>query len=75
MAWTEKQLRDVLTKNEAWLMSKPGIQAVGIGLGDSGEPVLEIGTAGIEPKERQQIKARLGRVPVRFYEIGEITPQ
>ena len=75
MAWTEQQLRDALHKNEAWLMSQPGIQAVGIGLGDGGGPVLEIGTANIGPKVRQQVKARLGRVPVRFYEIGEITPQ
>jgi hypothetical protein len=75
MAWTEQQLRDVLRKNEAWLMSQPGIQAVGIGLGESGEPVLEIGTAGIQRRVRQQVKARLGRVPVKFYEIGDVTAQ
>lgn len=70
MAWTQQQLKVVLRKHESWLMQQSGVNAVGIGLDESGGCRLEISVDSLQEDVRQRIKQTLEPAPVRFVTAG-----
>ena len=72
-SYTEERLLAEQRKNEAWLMSQPGVTGTGVGLTADGKVALRIFTHGMTKQGRVAIAARLGDLPIAWEE-GEIVP-
>lgn len=72
MAWTEKQLADVVERNEAWLLKQAGIVGVAVSLDPVRGFCVEVMTDQISEPVRRTVKERLKEVPLRFADIGPI---
>lgn len=75
MAWTQKQLEDLIKRHDAWLLSQPGVVAAGVALGSEMTPCLEISTDGITRETRLLIESRLKDAPLVFTRTGPINAQ
>lgn len=62
----------MVKNHDVWLLSQPGIVAVGIVLDPAGSPCLEISTDELPPPTRRAVKQRLKDVPIRFRHTGPI---
>ena len=72
MAWTQKQLADVIERNEEWLLSQNGIVGVGVGLDADGNVCVEVLTDDVPSDVRRSVERRLEGVPVVFTNTGTI---
>jgi len=66
---------NVKRRNEAQLMSLPGVVSVGIGQDQNGKPAIVVGLAAATPATERRVPDRLGGFPVITQTVGKMKAQ
>lgn len=75
MDWDQQTLIKARDEHEDWLMRQAGVQGSSIGYDDRGALSIKILTDSVGAAQREEIRQRLGDLPVFFQETGPIAAQ
>jgi len=72
MAWTQKQLTEIIERNETWLLNQTGVVGVGVGFGGDGNACVEVLTDGLSPAVHRSVEQRFTGIPLTFTNTGPV---